>query len=135
MLFTCSNSYMFTYSRCSSLLSYFFVSTDHWSSLWSQESVCARRVSYTRNLGELVCTHPHTPHIIVYQDTAGSERYESMSRIYYRGAKAAIVCFGETKHSVSVVLIDLGVYIDLTDSSSFDRAKFWVNELKQTEEV
>ena len=29
------------------------------------------------------------------QDTAGSERYESMSRIYYRGAKAAIVCFGK----------------------------------------
>jgi Ras-related protein Rab-24 len=50
-------------------------------------------------------------------DTAGSERYESMSRIYYRGAKSAIVCF------------------DLTDPSSFDRAKFWVNELKQTEEV
>jgi Ras-related protein Rab-24 len=39
-----------------------------------------------------------------------------MSRIYYRGAKAAIVCF------------------DLTDLSSFERAKFWVNELKQTEE-
>ena len=35
--------------------------------------------------------------LIVYdiQDTAGSERYESMSRIYYRGAKAAIVCYGE----------------------------------------
>eukprot|EP00731_Ephydatia_muelleri_P021372 Em0013g1099a len=49
-------------------------------------------------------------------DTAGSERYESMSRIYYRGAKAAIVCF------------------DLTDGSSFERAKFWVNELKQSEE-
>lgn len=49
-------------------------------------------------------------------DTAGSERYESMSRIYYRGAKAAIVCY------------------DLTDPSSFERAKFWVNELKQTEE-
>ena len=26
-------------------------------------------------------------------DTAGSERYESMSRIYYRGAKAAIICY------------------------------------------
>ena len=26
-------------------------------------------------------------------------------------------------------------YTDLTDVSSFDRAKFWVNELKQTEEV
>lgn len=29
------------------------------------------------------------------QDTAGSERYEAMSRIYYRGARAAIVCYGE----------------------------------------
>uniref|UniRef100_A0A8C8ZPE0 Ras-related protein Rab-24 n=1 Tax=Prolemur simus TaxID=1328070 RepID=A0A8C8ZPE0_PROSS len=28
-------------------------------------------------------------------DTAGSERYEAMSRIYYRGAKAAIVCYGK----------------------------------------
>lgn len=29
------------------------------------------------------------------QDTAGSERYEAMSRIYYRGARAAVVCYGE----------------------------------------
>ncbi|XP_072032357.1 ras-related protein Rab-24-like isoform X2 [Amphiura filiformis] len=49
-------------------------------------------------------------------DTAGSERYEAMSRIYYRGAKAAIVCY------------------DLTDSLSFDRAKFWVEELLKNEE-
>uniref|UniRef100_A0A3Q1M6P8 Ras-related protein Rab-24 n=1 Tax=Bos taurus TaxID=9913 RepID=A0A3Q1M6P8_BOVIN len=49
-------------------------------------------------------------------DTAGSERYEAMSRIYYRGAKAAIVCY------------------DLTDSSSFERAKFWVKELRNQEE-
>jgi Ras-related protein Rab-24 len=28
------------------------------------------------------------------QDTAGAERYESMSRIYYRSARAAIVCYG-----------------------------------------
>ncbi|XP_010620378.1 ras-related protein Rab-24 isoform X2 [Fukomys damarensis] len=49
-------------------------------------------------------------------DTAGSERYEAMSRIYYRGAKAAIVCY------------------DLTDSSSFERAKFWVKELRSLEE-
>ena len=26
-------------------------------------------------------------------DTAGSERYEAMSRMYYRNAKAAIVCY------------------------------------------
>nr|XP_040128054.1 ras-related protein Rab-24 isoform X2 [Ictidomys tridecemlineatus] len=39
-----------------------------------------------------------------------------MSRIYYRGAKAAIVCY------------------DLTDSSSFERAKFWVKELRSLEE-
>lgn len=53
----------------------------------------------------------------IVQDTAGSERYEAMSRIYYRGAKAAIVCY------------------DVTDSSSFERAKFWVAELRQHEEV
>lgn len=51
------------------------------------------------------------------QDTAGSERYEAMSRIYYRGAKAAVVCY------------------DLTDSESFARVRFWVNELKSNEEV
>lgn len=34
--------------------------------------------------------------MLFIQDTAGSERYESMSRIYYRGAKAAIVCFGKS---------------------------------------
>uniref|UniRef100_A0A8C7QJQ5 Ras-related protein Rab-24 n=1 Tax=Oncorhynchus mykiss TaxID=8022 RepID=A0A8C7QJQ5_ONCMY len=45
-------------------------------------------------------------------DTAGSERYEAMSRIYYRGARAAIVCY------------------DLTDTSSFQRARFWVKELQ-----
>lgn len=49
-------------------------------------------------------------------DTAGSERYEAMSKMYYRDAKAAIICY------------------DLTDGSSFDRAKFWVNELKKHEE-
>ncbi|KAL8622650.1 Ras-related protein Rab-24 [Nucella lapillus] len=49
-------------------------------------------------------------------DTAGSERYEAMSRIYYRGAKAAILCF------------------DLTDKSSFDRIRFWIGELRQHEE-
>ncbi|XP_055498896.1 ras-related protein Rab-24 [Leucoraja erinacea] len=49
-------------------------------------------------------------------DTAGSERYEAMSRIYYRGARAAVVCF------------------DLTDSNSYARARFWVNEVQNCEE-
>lgn len=40
-----------------------------------------------------------------------------MSRIYYRGAKAAVLCF------------------DLTDKSSFDRLRFWIGELRQHEEV
>ena len=40
-----------------------------------------------------------------------------MSRIYYRGARGAVVCY------------------DLTDKTSFERAKFWVNELKNNEEV
>ncbi|XP_042896853.1 ras-related protein Rab-24 [Parasteatoda tepidariorum] len=49
-------------------------------------------------------------------DTAGSERYESIGRIYYRKSHAAIVCY------------------DVTDANSFDRAKFWVAELQKAEE-
>ncbi|XP_031568399.1 ras-related protein Rab-24-like [Actinia tenebrosa] len=49
-------------------------------------------------------------------DTAGSERYDAMSRVYYRGAKAAIICH------------------DLTEENSFHRAKYWVNELQTYEE-
>jgi len=49
-------------------------------------------------------------------DTAGSERFESVSRLYYRGAKAAIVCY------------------DLTDSSSFEKAKFYVTEIAKHNE-
>lgn len=49
-------------------------------------------------------------------DTAGSERYESMSKIYYRGASAAVICF------------------DLSDNYSFERAQFWVKELRKNEE-
>ncbi len=45
-------------------------------------------------------------------DTCGMERYESISKIYYRGAKAAIVCY------------------DLTKADTFrGRAQFWVGEL------
>ena len=51
--------------------------------------------SYTAALFTLSLPSPLFPSSLSLQDTAGSERYESMSRIYYRGAKAAIVCFGE----------------------------------------
>lgn len=34
--------------------------------------------------------------LILHQDTAGSERFESVSTLNYRGAKAAIVCYGKT---------------------------------------
>lgn len=49
-------------------------------------------------------------------DTAGSERYESMTRHYYTNAQGAVVCF------------------DLTDPKSFEKAKFWVKELQNVEE-
>ncbi|XP_055340149.1 ras-related protein Rab-24-like isoform X2 [Paramacrobiotus metropolitanus] len=49
-------------------------------------------------------------------DTAGSERYEALSKMFYRGAWAAIICF------------------DLTDEDSFERVKFWMAELKTNEE-
>lgn len=39
-----------------------------------------------------------------------------MSRIYYRSAKAAVICY------------------DITKSNTFQRAKFWVRELRSVEE-
>lgn len=45
-------------------------------------------------------------------DTAGSERFEAMNRLYYRGGKAAIVCY------------------DISDSSSFIKAKTYVNDIR-----
>ncbi len=49
-------------------------------------------------------------------DTAGSERYQSMSRIYYRGASAAVVCY------------------DVSDEDSWERLDFWVREVRKFEE-
>ncbi|KAK2584696.1 hypothetical protein KPH14_007032 [Odynerus spinipes] len=49
-------------------------------------------------------------------DTAGNERYDAMTRIYYRGAKAAVICY------------------DVTKSSTFQKAKFWIRELRGIEE-
>ena len=58
-----------------------------------------------------------------------------MSRIYYRGAKAAIVCYGKlAAHCFGRHARKAYFLADLTDVSSFDRAKFWVNELKTSEE-
>ena len=37
--------------------------------------------------------------------------------------------------SLARTLLSFSLCVDLTDPSSFERAKFWVNELKQTEEV
>ncbi|XP_076835594.1 ras-related protein Rab-24 [Brachyhypopomus gauderio] len=74
-----------------------------------QNTIGAAFVAKAINVGDKVIT-------LGIWDTAGSERYEAMSRIYYRGARAAIVCY------------------DLTDSNSFLRAKFWVKELQTFEE-
>jgi len=49
-------------------------------------------------------------------DTAGSERYESMTRHYFKGAEAAVICY------------------DITDSKSWEKVKYWVNEVLAVEE-
>ncbi|XP_031843133.1 ras-related protein Rab-24 [Nomia melanderi] len=50
-------------------------------------------------------------------DTAGGERYDAMTKIYYRGAKAAVVCY------------------DITNLKTFQRAKFWIRELRVIEDA
>ncbi|KAH3758831.1 RAB24, member RAS oncogene family [Pelomyxa schiedti] len=48
-------------------------------------------------------------------DTAGSERYESMSRLYYKDAKIALLCY------------------DVTDIHSFEKLQFWLKEVMDNE--
>ena len=47
-------------------------------------------------------------------DTAGQERYHTLAPLYYRGAQAAIVVYS------------------ITDETSFNRAKHWIKELRQS---
>ena len=44
-------------------------------------------------------------------DTAGAERFQSISRMYYRGSKAAIICFNPASQT------------------SFTKALFWVRRI------
>jgi len=48
-------------------------------------------------------------------DTAGSERYEAMSKMYYRNAKAAIICYA------------------VNDLESWEKVHYWVDEVSKTE--
>ena len=45
-------------------------------------------------------------------DTGGQERFHSLAPLYYRGAQAAIVVYS------------------ITDKTSFDRARQWIQELQ-----
>jgi small GTP-binding protein len=59
---------------------------------------------------------PDYPHITIrlqIWDTAGQERFRSISKLYYRGAHAALLCY------------------DITDASSFDQMGAWLQELRQ----
>ncbi|XP_048002867.1 ras-related protein Rab-24-like [Leguminivora glycinivorella] len=49
-------------------------------------------------------------------DTAGSERYEAMTRMYYRGAHAAVICYDPSCHQ------------------SWSRLRHWLTELRTVEE-
>lgn len=49
-------------------------------------------------------------------DTAGSERYEAMTKIYYRGAHAAIICY------------------EPSSMASWSRLRHWLQELRTVEE-
>merc|ERR1711879_205477 len=47
-------------------------------------------------------------------DTAGAERYRGMCKMYYRQANAAVVCF------------------DPSDLKSFEKLRFWIEEMKNS---
>lgn len=49
-------------------------------------------------------------------DTAGSERFESLTKQYYKDAAAAVICY------------------DVTNIKSYEKVKFWAKEVLQSEE-
>jgi Rab family protein len=49
-------------------------------------------------------------------DTAGQERYRSLTPMYYRNARLALICF------------------DMSNLLSFDRAKYWIDQLELVKE-
>ncbi|KER25501.1 hypothetical protein T265_07070 [Opisthorchis viverrini] len=61
----------------------------------------------------VICGDPPRSVRFEIWDTAGQERYHSLAPMYYRGAQAAIIVY------------------DITNPSSFERAKSWVNELNE----
>ena len=50
----------------------------------------------------------HGEVVVSVWDTAGAERFDSLSRLYYSGAEAALIC------------------VDLTSSISFAKSQHWV---------
>lgn len=50
-------------------------------------------------------------------DTAGQERYKSLTPMYYRNSKVALVCY------------------DLHNPSTFDKALYWIDQLKLNNET
>ncbi|XP_073996366.1 ras-related protein Rab-24-like [Rhodnius prolixus] len=63
-----------------------------------------------------ICINNNLKIILGIWDTAGTERYRAMAKMFYRDAKAAIVCY------------------DITDSSSWEELREWVRELRSHEE-
>ena len=49
-------------------------------------------------------------------DTAGQEKFESLTKLYFSGASAAFIVY------------------DVTDSMSFEKARKWANDVDQTSE-
>ncbi|KAF7261239.1 hypothetical protein EG68_01396 [Paragonimus skrjabini miyazakii] len=61
----------------------------------------------------VMCGDPQRAVRFEIWDTAGQERYHSLAPMYYRNAQAAIIVY------------------DITNLSSFERAKAWVHELNE----
>ncbi|KAI9244309.1 ras protein [Sporodiniella umbellata] len=64
-------------------------------------------------LAQTISLDDHTTVKFEIWDTAGQERYKSLAPMYYRNANCAVVVY------------------DITQASSLDKAKAWVNELQR----
>ena len=66
-----------------------------------------------------------------YRDTAGQERFHSITRAYYKGAdvsKSSTLCMTRRSYS-GVFLQGIMLVFDVTSEQSFGNVKKWLNSI------
>lgn len=63
-------------------------------------------------------------------DTAGEEKFDSLTNFYCRGAQAAVVCYGTHTHTHGYEVLTFFLSLDVTNAASFHSLDRWLSKLE-----